>query len=71
MGFDRGLEPDYIIGATEQNEKLMFLVVWKNSKEADLIEAKDMYDKFPQVAIKFFQDNFVCELPPEFDNIFD
>ncbi|XP_050062166.1 heterochromatin protein 1-like isoform X1 [Aphis gossypii] len=57
VGYDRGLEPDHIVGATEKNGKLMFLIEWKNSidGEADLVEAKEVYKRSPQIAIQFFE----------------
>lgn len=58
VGYDRGLEANHIVGATEKNGKLMFLIVWKNSVdgEADLLEATEVYKKSPQVAIKYFEE---------------
>jgi len=55
VGFDRGLEPDHIVGATEVNGKLMFLIAWKNSEVADLLESTVVYKKCPQLAIQFFE----------------
>ncbi|XP_008185941.1 skin secretory protein xP2 isoform X2 [Acyrthosiphon pisum] len=55
VGFDRGLEPDHIVGATEQDGKLMFLIAWKNSEVADLLESTVVYDRAPQIAIQFFE----------------
>lgn len=55
VGFDRGLEPDHIVGATEVDGKLMFLIAWKNSEIADLLESTVVYDRCPQIAIQFFE----------------
>lgn len=58
VGFDRGLEPDYIVGATQRNGNLMFLMTWKNSEDgaADLLDSSLVYKRCPQIAIKFFEE---------------
>lgn len=59
-GYDRSLEPDYIIGATERDGQLMFLMARKNSVDGkpDLLKASEVYKKHPQVAIKFFEERY-------------
>lgn len=57
-------EPELIIGATEQNGELMFLVKWKDCDDAGLISAKEANKICPQIVIGFYEKRLRYTTPP-------
>lgn len=58
---DSGLEPEKIIGATETEGELMFMVKWKNTNKADLISSKIAKIACPQTVISFFESRLTWD----------
>jgi len=53
--FDSGLEPEKIIGATDTNGELAFLIKWKNSNTDMFIPSKIARKHCPQLVINFYE----------------
>lgn len=66
-GFNRGLEPERVLGATKSGGEIMLLMKWKDSNLADVVPAKDANLRCPDVVIRFYEERLMWETGSEDD----
>ncbi len=55
-GFHRSRSPEKIIGASEENGELKFVMKWKGIPQSRVVLAKDANKRYPQVVIDFYEE---------------
>ncbi|XP_016967526.1 heterochromatin protein 1 [Drosophila biarmipes] len=55
-GFDRGLEAEKILGASDNNGRLTFLIQFKGVDQAEMVPSSVANLKIPQMVIHFYEE---------------
>ncbi|EDW75845.1 heterochromatin protein 1A [Drosophila willistoni] len=55
-GFDRGLEAEKILGASDNNGRLTFLIQFKGVDQAEMVLSTVANVKIPQMVIRFYEE---------------
>lgn len=55
-GFELGLKPQKILGASDTSGELMFLMQWETVDRAELVRAKEANVQCPQLVISFYEE---------------
>nr|AGG11737.1 Umbrea [Drosophila lucipennis] len=58
-GFERGLEPLKILGATKISGELMFLMKWVGTEQLETVPAEQANLRCPQMVIQFYAEHIV------------
>lgn len=61
IGFERGMEPEKILGATDDFGGVLVLVKWKGEEIADLVEIDEAMEKCPQLLVDFFEEKLIVD----------
>lgn len=60
-GFEKGYVPEKILGATEANNELLFLIQWKDKDKAQLVSSKEARKHCPQLVIDFYEERLIWQ----------
>lgn len=60
-GFEKGYAPEKILGATEANNELLFLIQWKDKDKAQLVSSKEARKHCPQLVIDFYEERLIWQ----------
>lgn len=66
-GFEKGYSPEKILGATEANNELLFLIQWKDKDKAQLVSSKEARKHCPQLVIDFYEERLIWQSPDSTD----
>lgn len=60
-GFEKGYVPEKILGATEGDNELLFLIQWKDKDKAQLVKSKEARKHCPQLVIDFYEERLIWQ----------
>lgn len=60
-GFEKGYIPEKILGATEGDNELLFLIQWKDKDRAQLVKSKEARKHCPQLVIDFYEERLIWQ----------
>jgi len=61
VGFARGLKPDKIVGSTDSQGKIYYLIKWEKSDRCDLIKHTECHEKCPSLVIKYMEERLTWQ----------
>ena len=61
VGFARGLKPEKIVGSTDSEGKLYYLLKWEKSDRCDLVKHTECHEKCPSLVIKYMEERLTWQ----------
>jgi len=56
IGYERGLKPVEIVGTTDKEGKLVYLIKWEDCEFGDFVDADEVINKNPEIVEKFYAE---------------